>query len=138
MTKDAPTIMVRFERGKLAPDSAHDAELLDQYPQGSLYELKDRSRRSNPQNSFYWVKLGRVVEATGRWANAEQLHKQLMIECGHFTPVATLNDGIRLEADSASFRAMTPKDFTQYTKAADQVLAASTGIDLEALMGEPA
>ena len=138
MTKDAPTIFVRFERGKLVPDMACDAELLDAYPQGALFALKDRSRRSQEQNSYYWVKLQRVVEATGRWPNKEQLHKQLMIECGHFAPVATFDGGIRLEAESASFSAMKPKDFTEYTKAADAILSEATGIDLEAMMREPA
>lgn len=137
MTKDTPTIMVTFERGKLTADSPHDAELLDQYPQGSLFELKDRSRRSNPQNSYYWVKLTRICEATGRWANAEQLHRQLLIMCGHYTTVSTLDGGVRLEASSTAFKAMKPKDFTDYTKHADVVLA-EAGIDLEALMGEPA
>lgn len=137
MTKDTPTIMAVFERGQIRPDTPHDAELLDQYPPGALFELKDRSRRSNPQNSFYWVKLTRIAEATGRWANAEQLHRQLLIMCGHYTTVNTLDGGVRLEACSTSFKAMKPKDFTDYTKRADVVLA-EAGIDVEALMGEPA
>ena len=112
MTKETPTIMVGFKGGKLTPDSAHDDELLDQYPQGALFELKDRSRRSNPQNSFYWVKLTRIAEATGRWANAEQLHRQLLIMCGHYSTVSTLDGGVRLEANSTAFSSMKPKDFT--------------------------
>ncbi len=137
MTKETPTIMVIFKGGKLTPDSAYDAELLDQYPQGALFELKDRSLRSNKQNSRYWVKLTRVCEATGRWANAEQLHRQLLIMCGHYSTVSTLDGGVRLEANSTAFAAMKPKDFTDYTKRADVVLA-EAGIDTDAIMREPA
>lgn len=137
MTKDTPTIMVRFEKGKLTPDQPYDAELLDTYPGVSLFELKDRTRRSNGQNSYYWVALNRVVEATGRWANAEQLHRQLLIKCSFFTAVTTLDGGVRLEACSTSFKSMKQKEFNDYTKQAFLALA-ETGIDFEALMGEPA
>lgn len=91
MTKDTPTIMVKFERGQLVPDQAYDAELLDACLPGALFELKDRSRRSNKQNSFYWVLLNRVVEATGKWASSQQLHRQLLISCGYYTSVVTLD-----------------------------------------------
>ena len=138
MTKDTPTIMVGFKGGVLTPDSAHDAELLDQYPQGALFELKDRSRRSNPQNSYYWVVLGRVVEAAGKWASSQQLHRQLLIATGHFTSVATMDGGVRLEADSAAFKNMKPQAFTNYLKHAWPVLSEATGIDLEEMMREPA
>ena len=131
-------MMFRKERGKLVPDQPYDAELLDAYPDGALFESKDRSRRSNPQNSFYWVALGRVVEATGKWASSQQLHRQLLISCGHHTSVVTLDGGIRLEADSAAFSNMKHHAFTNYLKHAWPVLSETTGIDLEAMMREPA
>lgn len=134
MSKDGPTIFTRLQRGILTPDMAIDAEFLGAYPHDALFALKYRSRRSQEQLNFYWLKLQRVVAATGRWPTKEQLHKQLLRECGHFTPVATFEGGIRLEANSASFSAMNPKDFTQYTQAADAVLSEATGIDLEAMM----
>ena len=136
MTKDTPTIMVTLEKGKLVPDTPYDAELLDGYASGSLFALKDRSRRSTPQNSYYWVKLNRIVDATGGWANAETLHKQVLRACGYVTQVMSLNGGIRDEPDSTAFSAMKPKEFTQYTIAADAVLAEATGIDIDAMMEE--
>ena len=137
MSKDTPTIMVRFEKGKITPDQPHDAELLDTYKGGSLFELKDRTNRNNEHNSYYWLVLNRVVEATGEWANAEMLHRQLLIKCGFYETVATLDGGVRLEASSTSFTSMKQKDFHDYTDQAFLKIA-EIGIDLDALMGEPA
>jgi hypothetical protein len=130
MAKDNPVVMVEKKGGSLSPLSPIDAEILDSFEQGAMFRLEYASRRSNPQNSLYWVMLQRIVDATGRWPSSEALHKQLLIECGHYTPVLSL-DGkrARLEADSASFKAMRPKEFKAYMDMAIDKLAEHTGID---------
>lgn len=130
MAKDQPTIMAQIEDGRLKPLSVLDAELLSGFENGELFRLEYASRRSNPQNSLYWVMLQRVVDATGKWPSSEALHKQLLIHCGHHTPVYSLDGkSIRLEANSAAFKSMKPKEFKAYMDLAIDMLAEHTGID---------
>lgn len=130
MAKDRPSIMLRKDGARLAPMSQIDAELLDGFANGDMFRADYASRRSNPQNALYWVMLGRVCEATGRWPSAEKLHRTLLIEAGFFTPVISLDGkSARLEADSTAFAAMRPDAFRAYFDRAVALLTEHCGFD---------
>lgn len=130
MAKDKPVMMFEKRQGKLVPLTPIDAELMDDFPEGALFCANERTRRSNPQNSLYWVVLSRVVKATGKWPTPYKLHHALLIDAEFFTPVANLDGtALRLEPDSSRFSAMGPKEFSAYFEAAMARLASVLGYD---------
>ena len=131
MAKEKPVIMVKkHAQSCLCALSAIDAELLEEFETGAEFRISYASRRSNPQNSLYWVALNRVVKATGKWPTARKLHHTLLIECKFFTPVLSLDGNhVRLEADSTRFESMKPKEFNTYFELAMQKLAEAVGYD---------
>ena len=68
-TKDsekAPLFVVK-RPGQFVPASAIDAEVFDRIANGSEVEITVKQRRSSRRLRLYWMTLGAVVEATGRW-----------------------------------------------------------------------
>ena len=135
----AATIMAQWSGHHLAPLQAVDAEILSHQKPGAIFRLTHAPRRSSPQNRLYWAMLGRVVEATGRWPNAEVLHRVLLIELGYCTTARSI-DGQSwiLQADSTAFSAMRGDTFKGYFDRAIELLAEHTGIDPLALVQEAA
>jgi hypothetical protein len=135
----AATIMAKWDGRFLQPLQPVDAEILSHQQPGAIFRLSHAARRSNPQNRLYWAILGRAVEATGRWPNAEVLHRVMLIELGYCTTARSV-DGKSwvLQPDSTAFAAMRGDTFKGYFDRAIELLAEHTGIDPLALVQEAA
>ena len=134
MAKDTPSIELRFDGRALVPIDPLHAELLDGYAKGTEFRADEMKRRSNRQNSFYWVGLQRIVEATDQWPTKEHLHRALLLACGFHSTTYTLDGTPRIEADSASFSSMNHTRFTQYFKIAKARILVDLGIDWDEMM----
>lgn len=124
-----PAPIVRKEKRGLSPVDAFFAEQIIADPIGTEYDLVKRSKRSNPQNSLYWVVLGNVVNATGKWPTAEHLHDALKRVCGFVTINHDLNGNEFITTDSTSFEAMNADEFRTYFDHAMEKLADAIGYD---------
>ena len=129
--KDKPPLPSVIKRGgRLVPQGAYDAELLDALPDGAAFDLREVSPRSLPHHKLYWTALKRAVEATGRWPSAAALHTALKVECGRVEPVFSLaGKVVGMIPDSTAFEAMNQRDFTAYFEEAMMKLAEACGFD---------
>lgn len=132
--KKAPLILIKKirtpEGPRLVPESAYDAELLDEAPFDALFAMHQEERRSGRLHRTYWKALTEVVKATGQWATAEHLHDALMFDLGYVTVRAGLDGKYRLMRDSIAYDQMpTDAQFRPYFDAAMARLAEVTGID---------
>ena len=129
MTK-APLIMRRTPHG-LSPASSYDAEEIAGFPIGTEFDLICRTKRSTPQLRLYWVTLGSVIAATGRWPSREALHRALKIKAGMVELVYDLQGKpIGMQVDSTALDAMTHKEFTAYFDGAMVMLSDAVGYDV--------
>jgi hypothetical protein len=135
MSKRNPPIFAK-QRGRLVPAGAFDAERFDGFPDGTEFDIVARTRRSGRQNAAYWLALHRIVEATGRWPNAETLHDALRRDLGYIHVQRDLDGEPYLAVDSTAFDAMSAEAFGVYFEAAMQRLAEVTGIEPLELLDE--
>lgn len=132
-----PPPIVRKERGRLVPVSAWDAAGLGEYPEGTEFDCRARTKRSNPQNALYWRVLHNAVDATGRWPTAEALHTALKVRLGRFEPIFDLNGNVvGMRPDSTAFDKMGHREFTAYAEEAYAALSEALGYDCLAFMEE--
>lgn len=135
--RDAPpSPMMRKTGGRLSPLTAVDDMLLDQAPDGQIYELVPRKKdRSNKQLRLYWGLLGKIVEGTEAWPSSEHLHEVLMRHAGFVTPVLDPATGQWVEVrDSASFDKCPPEKFNAYMDRALAILSKALGFDVTELL----
>jgi hypothetical protein len=135
VTKRNSPIYVK-QRGRLVPAGGFDAERFDGFPDGTEFDLIARTRRSGRQNATYWLALHRIVEATGRWPNAETLHDALRRDLGYIHVQRDLAGEPYLAVDSTAFDAMNTDEFSAYFEQAMARLAEITGIDVLAFLDE--
>jgi len=133
--KRNPPIFAK-QRGRLVPAGAFDAERFDGFADGTEFDLVARTRRSNRQQNAYWMALHHIVEATGRWPNAETLHDALRRDLGYIHVQRDLAGEPYLAVDSTAFDAMKPDEFSAYFEQAIARLADVTGIDPIAFLDE--
>ena len=125
-----PAPIVRKSPRGLSPVTGWDAELILADAPGTEYDLVKRSKRSNPQNSLYWVTLGNVCRATGKWPTAAHLHHELKLVCGFKMTVVDWETGeVSQAVDSTAFDAMSADEFRVYFDAAMEKLAEHIGFD---------
>lgn len=124
-----PAPIVRKEARGLAPVAAFWAEQIISDPIGTEYDLVKRTKRSNPQNALYWLVLGHVVSATGKWPTAEKLHDALKRACGFVTVNYDMQGNEFVTTDSTSFEAMNADEFRVYFDHAMMTLADALGFD---------
>lgn len=131
MTRETPPLpMAQWFNGRLIPAGPYDEEELQRHPQGTMFDLKARTRRSHPQLRTYWKALGVAVEATGRWPSREALHKALKVACGLVEPILNLRgEVVGMQAHSIALDKMTASDFKAYFDKAMGMLADATGFD---------
>jgi len=123
-------LQVQLSNGRLVPVSQYDAERMDDYAQGSLFNLSPTKQRSNPQHNLYWSTLRRVAKATGKWPTEHHLHDELKIACGYVRiKLSALNGELVNIPDSISFDKMTQPEFQQYFDMAMAKLAEGIGYD---------
>lgn len=125
-----PAPIVRKTARGLSPVSGWDAELIMSDVPGTEYDLVKRSKRSNPQNSLYWVTLANVCRATGKWPTPAHLHHELKLVCGFKMTVVDWETGeVSQAVDSTAFDAMTADEFRVYFDMAMEKLAEHVGFD---------
>ena len=130
-----PKPIVRKFAGRLMAISQYDAEALDQFTDGTEFDMVPRTRRSLPQHGTYWKALDRAVKATGRWQSKESLHTALKVKLGRVEPIFDLEGRvIGMKPDSTSFDAMPQHEFRAYFDAAMTALSAAIGYDALAWM----
>lgn len=134
MTDRPPKPMVRKIGGTLSPITAFDAEELASFPEGMLFDLVARGKRSNPHNGKYWVILSRICEATGLWPTREHMHKAIKYKLG-YTEVIYGPDGAPLCVipDSTSFEKMSQAEFNTFYERAMEWMARELAIDPDAV-----
>ena len=138
MTKErAPKPMVRKAGGRLSPVSAFDAEELDAFPDGTMFDMVARSKRTLPLHRVYWQALTRAVEATGRWQSREALHTSLKVRMGLVEPLYGLKgEVIGMIPHSTAFGAMDQGEFRAYFDKAMAALSDAVGYDVLAFLNE--
>ena len=126
-----PAPIVHKDGRGIAPVSAYDAEEIAGFPIGTEFDLICRTKRSTPQLRLYWVTLGNVIAATGRWPSREALHRALKIKAGMVELVYDLQGKpIGMQVDSTALDAMTHKEFTAYFDGAMVMLSDAVGYDV--------
>ena len=130
MSKIKPKLQVEKRDGHFLPISIYDAETIEGFPEGQLFDVKPVSRRSDPHHKLYWVVLGRVVKQTGAWATAAHLHDDLKMICGFYRTVVNQATGsIYYTPDSIAYTKMDQKAFSVYFETAMQKLSETIGFD---------
>lgn len=123
-------LQMQLRNGQIVPVTQYDAQRLEDYKDGSLFNMKPTKQRSNPHHNLYWATLRNVCDATGKWPTDQHLHHELKIVCGfyktHFSP---LTGSIVRIVDSISFDKMTQQEFNTYFELAMQKLADAIGCD---------
>lgn len=128
--KIKPTVQVYKRDGQLMPVSPYDAEEMEQFQDGQLFDLSSTSKRSDPHHKLYWATLGDVVKATGLWPTSQHLHDDLKMLAGYYrTVVNGISGGVYYVPDSTAYKAMDQREFGQYFEAAMQRLAERIGYD---------
>lgn len=123
-------IQVEFKGGQLLPITGYDAELLEDYAQGSVFNLTSTGKRSNPHHNMYWGILRSVCRATGKWPTEKHLHEELKFACGYWTMrYSSLSGAFLRLPDSISFDDMTQQEFSTYFEMAMEKLAEALGYD---------
>jgi len=115
-------ILCRRIGGALWPADGRAGEMLSRIPQRSAVAVRLMRSRSHAQLAMYWSVLEKVVEATGRWRTAEELHLALKVATGH-VDIVRLIDGRRvLVPESTAFDAMTQDEAQAFYDAAFRVI----------------
>jgi len=132
-----PAPMVRLSRGVLSPVSGFDAEDLAKFPDGALFDLVHRNKRTLPLHRTYWRTLSHVVQATGRWASPEALHTALKCKMGLLEPIFDLSGNVTgMMPHSTAFGAMDQSQFKAYFDGCMAHLSQAVGFDVLAWLEE--
>lgn len=130
MSKIKPKLQVEKRDGQLLPISLYDAEEIEAFSEGHLFDLVPSYKRSDPHHKLYWAILGRVVKQTGSWASSAHLHDDLKMLCGFYRTVINKASGaVYYVPDSIAYRKMDQKAFSEYFDAAMAKLSETIGYD---------
>lgn len=122
----------------LAPAEPKAAELLRRMPIGEDVVCRVLRGRSALQNRLYWQVLERVVEATGKWRTADELHAALKVAIGHVETVQLFDGRKVLVPDSIRFEHMSQDEAQVFYDAAFHVICDEVmgGISVEDLLDQ--
>lgn len=135
MTDRPPKPMVRKIGGTLSPITAFDAEELASFPEGMLFDLVARNKRTLPLHRTYWTTLQRAVDATGKWKSREALHTALKVRMGLVEPIYDLKGNVSgMIPHSTAFAAMDQSQFKLYFDGAMAALSEAVGYDVLAFL----
>lgn len=125
--------------GRLIPVSPYDAEMMVEFPNGTMFDLFERRRRSNPQLRLYWKILHTVVKSTGRWPRARNLHNDIKLTLGYVTMSYDLKTRKVIRTpDSTGLDEMNQSDFNVYFERAMNLISSEVGVDPMVLLEESA
>lgn len=123
-------LQMELRNGYLVPVSQYDAERMEDLPDGTLFNLSQTGKRSNPHHNLYWSTLRRVARDTGKWPTEHHLHDELKIACGYVRiKLSALNGQLVNIPDSISFDKMNQAEFFKYFELAMNKLAEGIGYD---------
>lgn len=134
------TILVRRAGHGLLPADAQAEAALQRLPRRKPFTIRPWRERSHAENALYWRTLECVVEATGRWRTADELHAALKVACG-LVDVVQLVDGRRILAPgSIAFDRMSQDEAGRYYEAAFRVICDEImgGMSVEELLANAA
>jgi hypothetical protein len=130
-----PKPMVRKLAGRLVPVTAFDAEELERFPDGMLFEMTAQNKRTLPLHRTYWTALQRAIDATGRWQSREALHTSLKVAMGLVEPIYDLRGNITgMQPHSTAFGAMDQGEFKAYFDGSMAKLSEACGYDVLAFL----
>ena len=123
--------MAILQNGKLYPCTAYDAQELDGFPNGMIFDLIARNKRTLPLHHVYWKALSTAVDATGRWSSREALHTALKVKMGLVEPIYDLQGRVSgMQPHSTAFGAMNQTDFKLYFHKAMAELSDAVGYNV--------
>jgi hypothetical protein len=129
-SRSKPNIQVFKRDGQLLPVTQYDGQMLEDLPDGQLFNISPASKRSDPHHKLYWAVLGNVVKATGKWATAGHLHDDLKMMAGYYRTVANgVTGGLYYVPDSTAYQRMDQAEFAAYFDAAMKRLSEAVGFD---------
>lgn len=134
----ASTILCRRIGGALWPDDPKSADAIRKIPRHTMVPVRLLRERNLESLALYWRVLERVVEATGRWRSAEELHLALKIATGRIEEVKLITGRRVLVPESVAFDQMSQDEFTRYFDAAMRVLCEEVmgGCSIEELIDQ--
>ena len=134
-----PLIQVVMTPRGLRPHTAYDAEQIVSVSLGHTFELTPVTKRSTPQLRTYWKALGVVVRSTGKWPNAEKLHKDIKFTLGYVEESVNIDTGeVTISPDSVALDKMDHETFCRFMDQAMELLTRKVGFDPLAFLSEAA
>ena len=110
--------------GYLNPITQYDAESVEIYKQGQIFDIVAISKRSNPHHKLYWTILKAVVDATAMWPTTVKLHNEIKFLTGYYSSVINERNGhVYYVVDSISFESMDQQEFSAFFDSAMELLA---------------
>jgi len=124
------TIQMELRNGQLLPVSQYDAERMDDFADGTIFNIRSTKTRSNPHHNLYWSILRNVCKSTGKWPTETHLHNELKFACGYYKMNYSEITGTFLRhLDSISFDDMEQEEFNTYFEMAIAKLTEAIGYD---------
>ena len=106
-------------------------------PKGGAHVLVKIWQPRNPaHHRLYWHLLRAVVDATGQWNTAEELHRMVKLWTGHYRQHPQPSGVVLAELLSTNVASMPKKEFETFFDLALAAIALETGIDVESLKQE--
>lgn len=130
--KHKPSVVCRFENGKLTPATSFDAELMQELyrPGADYYITAKRVRRSLPQLAAYWIGLKRIVDATEAYPTRNHMHEALKVDAGFVEERMTPRGARYKAADSIAMEEMDQDQFNTFLEIADRICLEVYGIGI--------
>lgn len=119
-------LFLKWDGEVFRPKDRFDVALAAKFRQDIPLKAKISERRTLPRQRLYWSVLQAVVDATGKWPNAEALHWSLKCYTGFIEEIASLNGEVLIRPKSTSFARMGEQDFREYMDTA--LLAITTEV----------
>ena len=80
-----PQIQMELRDGTFNPITRYDAESIELYKQGQIFNVVAVSERSNPHHKLYWSILKAVVDTTAMWPTPQKLHNEIKFLTGYYS-----------------------------------------------------
>jgi hypothetical protein len=123
-------IQVHLKSGQLLPVSQYDAQRMEDFADGQVFNLTSTGKRSNPHHNLYWAALRNVCKDTGKWPTEKHLHDELKFACGYYSmKYNEMAEEFMRIPNSISFDQMSQQDFMKYFEAAMEKLSDAIGYD---------
>ena len=132
------TVLCHRIGGALWPDDERSAEAIRKIPRHKSVAVRVLRERNHESLALYWRVLERVVEATGRWRCAEELHLVLKVATGRIEDITLITGRRVLVPESIAFDQMSQDEFQRYFDQAMRVICNEVfnGISIDELLDQ--